>query len=656
MLTGRRLFEGETVSDTLAAVLRAEPDWSEIPAETPARLRRVLRRCLVRNPATRLRDIGDAVVEHHDVTAGEGETARIAPAPGASTSSWRHVPWVVAFIAVAIAAALAVSQKSGDASLPLRKLTIVPITDPGQLSSAVLSPDGKRVAYVAGDALWVRELDQATPRRLADARGFGSRLCFWSPDSHWLAFVNDDKLWKAPVDGSAPTLICEIPTARRSLAGAWGPHDRIILGQWRGGLLEVSPGGGTLRELMHAPRDLVDYHSLSFLPDGKSLIGAAHLVGNSSRIDVLRDGRIVRKVVLADGYCFDACYSQTGHIVFQREPNRGVWAVPFSLENLATTGEPFVIDPDGSHPSVALDGSLVYSRNVERAPSQLVKVDMSGKVIGTLGEPAEDIRNPLFSPSGALLTYAVREKEDVNAWILDPASGVTRRITQFKGDTWASSWSRDGRQLLVSRRIPDNWSSPETGTYLVNVAGDGEANRLTDGVVGQLLPDGSGVLYWKFGLRNDDRLAWTTFAKGASPQPFVASMHRATSPVISPDGHLVAFESDDSGTSEVWVARFPSGDGREQLSRGGGRDAVWSRDGRSIYYDFRGSIYRIPVSESTPASFGAPGLLFDGNNSQLVARAGFAVLPDGSGFVLVKRLPLDDAGIIHVQNWFAEFK
>jgi Tol biopolymer transport system component len=607
----------------------------------------------VRNPAKRLRDIGDAIVELHDETALDSEPVTSPPAAGMSRSPWRFAPWIVALVALGIAAALAMSRLSGEAPLPLRKLTIVPITDPGQLSSAVVSPDGKRVAYFSNDAIWIRDLDRATARRVSDAKGFSRRLTFWSPDSRWLAFLNDDKLWKASVDGSSPMLICEIPTERRSIAGAWALRDRIILGQWRGGLLEVSSNGGTIRELMKAPEDLVDYHSLSLLPDGKSLLGGAHLAGNSSRVDVIQDGRIVRKIALADGSFGDESYSPTGHVIFEKQTG-GIWAIPYSLEKLAPSGEPFVIDPDGSNPSVALDGSLVYSRNIDRAPGQLVRVDMSGAVTGTIGEPAESLKFPRFAPSGSMLAYSVQEKGDWNVWAVDLASGASRRITQFKGVEQADSWTPDGRQLLVSRRIPENWSSPDNGNYLADVAGEGEPQRVNDGYIGQLLPDGSGLLYWRFGLRNDDGLEWTTFEKDAKPRPFVASMRRAIAPAMSPDGSLVAFESDDSGTLEIWVARFPSGERRVQLSRGGGGSAVWSRDGRFLYYEQGDSIYR--VTKGAGDTFGAPTLLFAGKPNQLVASDGFDVLPDGTGFVMVKRLPLEDAAIIHVQNWLAEFQ
>ncbi len=660
MLTGHRLFGGETISDSIGAILHREPDWDRLPAEVPRPVRRLLRRCLQRDRAHRLRDIGDALIELR-----EEETDAAAPAVPSggrlARNSARFLPWIIALLSIAVAATVALTRGGDDHALPLRKLTILPITNREGAAAGRLSPDGRRVAYVSGGSLWIRDLDQTTPRRMSDVKGWGSGDTFWSPDGRWLAFVNDDRLWKVAMDGSAPTLICDIPTERRFISGAWDVRDRILLGQWRGGLLEASANGGTIREVMKAPDDLVDYHSLSLLPDGESLLGSAHLVGDSARagestrLDVIRNGKIVKSLTLSSDAVFSASYAPTGHIVFSIA-GRGVWAVPFSLDKLDTTGEPFVIDPDGADPSVARDGSLVYSRNINRTPGRLVRFDMSGKVIDSIGETGERPGRPLFSPDGSVLAYSLEEKGDIDVWTLDLTSGITRRLTQFKGFGWPCSWASDGTKLLVARRASD-WAAPENGLYLVDITAGRDPARIGGGFSGQLLPDGSGVLYWKFGVRNDDRLEWKRFGDGAEPKPVVESMKRATAPALSPDGALVAFESDDSGEDEIWAARFPGGEGRVQVSSGGGRDAVWSRDGRSLYYRGAGStIYRVPVNGGARPGFGAPRKLFDGKSEDLSLWSGFDVLPDGSGFVTVQRLPLEDAAIVYVQNWLSEFQ
>jgi serine/threonine protein kinase len=649
MLTAHRPFAGETVSDSIAAILGGGPDWSLLPPGTPRRVRRLLRRCLQRDRAARLRDIGDALVELDD-DAETGEPADV-PSRVARSGPRRALPWIVAALAAAVATAVLLIRPGGNGDLPLRKLTILPITETDEVSGVLLSPDGKRVAYRSGGVMWVRDLDESTPRRVSNATGFSSWVTIWSPDSQWLAFADAGDLRKVAMDGSAPLTICEIPTEDRFIAGAWDSRDHIVLAKWRGGLLEVSANGGTIRDLMPAPEDLVDYHTLEVLPDGSSLLASAHLAGETGRIDVIRDGRIVRSVQLSGRVADNATYSTSGHIVYW-EDRKGIWAVPFSLDRLEKTGEPFVIDPDGASPSCARDGSLVYERNVQHTPGRLVSVDTSGEVTGTLGDPGEDLGHPLLSPSGDVLAYAANVKGEWKLWTLDLGNGATRRVTRLEGDETACSWSADGRELLLFREL--NWSSPDNGLYLVDLD-TGAPVHIGDGRKGQLLPDGDGVLYWKFDIRNHDRLEWKAFGDDATPHGFVGSMQRALYPALSPDGRLVAFESDDSGEQEVWFAPFPGGENRLQVSRGGGHEPVWSRDGRHLFFLSSGALYRVSVSSGKAPRYGVTEKLFDGASGRLDLDAGYDVLPDGTGFVMIRRLPLEDASLVHVQHWVAEF-
>jgi len=652
MLTGHRLFQGETVSDSVGAILHRDPDWELLPAGTPRPVRRLLRRCLARDRASRLHDIGDALIELGDPDTDGGVAAPATP-PARRAS---FLPWVVALVAIAVAAGMFFVRGDQKTSLPLRKLTILPVTDRKDATQGTLSPDGKRLAYRSQDALWIRELDQITPRRISDAGGWGSWVHIWSPDSRWMAFAHDNALWKTTMDASAPTKICEVPPEDRFISGAWDVHDRITLGKWRGGLLEVSANGGTIRELMKAPDELVDYHALSLLPDGETLLGSAHLTGDSSRVDIIRDGKIIHGLELSkSGFGFVG-YSSTGHLVFEGDP-QGVWAAPFSLKTFEKTGDPFVIDADGSSPSVANDGALVYSRNVGRNPTQLVRVDRNGKVTGSLGDPGDGIYQPLLSPSGSLLAYSATDKGIDRLWMLDLESNRARRVTRSEDQEEPCSWSADGSHLLISRWKPSNWSFPENGIYLVDIADGSAPKRVGEGRSGQILPGGRGILYWKFGVRNDDRLMWTTFEADAEPTPFLPSVH-AIEPALSPDGHMVAFVSDDSGTEEIWLARFPGGEGLMQLTQGGGGvgQFAWSRDGRSLYYTADGALSQVQITEGTQIRYGAPRQLFDGKPEQLSMGAGFDVLPDGSGFVMVQQLPLKDAAIVYVQNWISEFQ
>jgi serine/threonine-protein kinase len=482
MLTGRRLFAGDTVSDTLASVLKEEPEWDRLPKGVPPAIHRVLRRCLVKDPNKRLRDIGDVLVELQDPERETAAMQSLAPAPARKGRLASVAPWLVALAAIALLAGSVLMRKPGAGRFPVRKLTIAPITEQGAAKGPTLSPDGKRVAYLTSDAIWIRDLDHQAPRRIADSKGSMRGTYFWSPESHWLAFVSDDSLWKAPVDGAAPALICRIPAEQRSIAGAWGKSDRIVLAKWRGGLLEVSAMGGAIRELMPAPKELVDYHALSLLPDGETLIASPHLVGETPRttVDVIRGGKRIKPLILSGDFRGGGVsYAPSGHLVFSRVLlNAGVWAVPFSVKTLSVTGEPFVVEPNATDASVANDGSMAYLFNLDQRPSQLVHVAWDGTIIGTIAAPAEFLQAPLFSPesgfssrgasragdrlttgSSSSTSAACRPRRSWGpafpaAFSRTEAACSTRRSASGTTTTWCFSLSRRERSRGRSSSLP----------------------------------------------------------------------------------------------------------------------------------------------------------------------------------------------------------
>jgi eukaryotic-like serine/threonine-protein kinase len=655
MLTGKHLFGGETVSDTLAAVLKEEPDWKNLPDGVPSNVRHVLRRCLTKKPAERLRDIGDALAELNEPSVDATTTTGTAVETSGGTRRW--LPWLVAAAALLALIATLTFRRAEEPRIPLRKLTVFVRTE-AQEGAARLSPDGRYVAYRDREGILIRDLETASPRRVTRPGGKDwSPLVFWSPDSKWLAFAAEDKLWKVAVDGSEPTAICNLPPELDSICGAWGKDDRIVLGQWRGGLLEVSAKGGTVKELMAAPGDLVDYHALHFLPDGVTLLGRAHLESELSTIERI-DGTTRTTVFRIEGDAIDGFggYSPTGHLIVGREVELGVWAVPFSIETMAATGEPFVIAPGAGNPSVAQDGSITYAVNVDASPSQIVRVSMDGVVSTTIGPPGEAISGLLFSPDGRQLAYSAREKQSDEAWLLDLETGATRRLTLSTAKFANSpvSWSPDGRRLLISRRVPGNWGSPDNGLYLLDLDGTSELRQVNKGgIAGQFLPDGKTILVQQFSVRGDDNLALVTLDEDTEPVPLMESSHYTGQTAVSPDGKLVAFTSDESGTAEVWITTLPGAKGKRQVSMEGGRNPLWSRDGRTLFYGSKGVVYAVAVGPGDAPTFGVPKALFDRSRQKL---SNFDILPDDSGFAMVQEQLPADQGLVYVQNWFAEFE
>jgi Tol biopolymer transport system component len=654
MLTGRRLFGGDTVSDTLASVLKEEPDWSELPRDLPPNVVRVLRRCLTKRPAERMRDVGDVLADLEDASAPAGEAAA-AIREGSRVRAW--LPWAIAAAALAALVVGLVTRSTPDVELPLRKLMVY---QPSELSerNSKLSPDGRYLAYSDKEGVLIRMLDSTIARRV-DAAEAEWAMTFWSPDSKWLAFAGEDKLWKVAVDDPTPTTICSIPPERRSICGAWGANDRIVLCQWRGGLLEVSANGGSLKEFLPATEDLVDYHHLSFLPDGTTLVGLPHLSSEIASLEVI-EGTTRRTILELENESIRgvAGYSPTGHLVFGRETESGVWAVPFSLESLTTTGEPFVIAPGAAFPSVADDGSLAYVSNIDLNPSQLVRVSFDGQIAGTIGDPGEGLWGPLPSPDGTRLAFTAEEKGNDVLMLLDLATGSRRPLTiPSPGyEDEASSWSPDGKQLLITRRVPGNWGSPDNGLWLIDVDGTGGPRPVAPlGVSGRFLPDGRTIVYQEFSIRNEDNILLKSLDGAEDPRPLIVSPASSRDPAVSPDGRLMAYTSDESGSAEVWITTLPGAESRRQISNGGGYGPLWGRDG-TLYYSGQwtegGGVYAVKVTGNESPSVGVPKLLFEREERKL---RDYRLMPDDSAFVMVQDLEPKDRGLIYVQNWFAEF-
>ncbi|HLF55413.1 MAG TPA: protein kinase, partial [Thermoanaerobaculia bacterium] len=381
MLTGRRLFEAETVAETLGAIFRQEIELDELPAGTPARLRRLLERCLERDPKRRLRDIGEARIALAAIAAGEVEPVGTAVAGGRRGVS---MPFVAALVAGAAAIAALVVWSSMRASSPKGE-TAPRVTEfaleVDDLSTTRLSPDGQRLLWISGErnepdrALWVRDLDSRVARRIVSNPGLG--FTFWSPDGGALAVVIDEKLWRYPAAGGEGVPICDFPklegvSAAFAISGAWLEDGTIFFGAWRGGVYRVPARGGVPELALPLDPDVdIDFHQILVLPDGKSLLLQAHRqrVGESAettaefRIELYRDGR---RLPLESGDTVSDADSVgfslgTLMVALRAEEARSIWGVPFDAERGTVAGERFVVLAGRpAHFSAAADGTLAY--------------------------------------------------------------------------------------------------------------------------------------------------------------------------------------------------------------------------------------------------------------------------------------------------------
>ena len=335
MLTGKRLFRGDTISDTLAAVLREEPNWDGLPRNLPPRATRLLGRCLDRDQKRRLRDAGEmrvAFERPEDLTAG-------GPAASAAAPPVRSRYWITAVVMGILATAALTWFFKPTTEPPLRKLELG-LSQGAKLdaerSGLAISPDGHTIAYVDQNRLWIRRLDQATPQEIADSEGAG--LPFWSPDGVWLGYFADQSLWKIPARGGQRTRIGEAPSVMGAAAGAaWLTDGMIYMTTGNHGLHAIPAVGGKAVEVMQVDRETEqDYHDAAPLPDGRGVLYVIHRVDDGISALGVWDGKDRKQLLHLPGeYVKNPTYSSTGHILYAVGDERSsIWAVPFDLDKL----------------------------------------------------------------------------------------------------------------------------------------------------------------------------------------------------------------------------------------------------------------------------------------------------------------------------------
>jgi serine/threonine protein kinase len=663
MLTGKQLFDEETVSDTLAAVLRADIDWAALPAETPPNVRRLLQLCLERDRKKRLRDIGDARLQLEDT----------APIPAMSRppvvvrrSSWTLLAGV-AVVAAMLTAGLSWLLRPAAIDLPLRKLTIPATAEFNSNSGArplVISPDGSRLVYAQNNRLWVRSLDQLESRDLV-----GSELSpsssginpVWSPDGKFIAYGSGGKLWKISVDGGSPATLCNLPGDYRG--GAWGTDDVIFLATTRGPMYKVPVGGGDAQVYLALDKDKgdVDFHDPSLLPDGRTLLYSVHRQQGVDTIELYKDG--VRKILFRlEGLAQQQNpqvlnapqYSATGHIIYRRDQGiEGVWAAPFSLTSNELTGEHFLVVAGGTCPSVSSDGTLVCAMVTElRAPRQLVWVSHDGKSEETIGQPQAGLAHPAISQDGRRIAYDALEDNIREIWVYDT---VTKGRTRL---TLSSSSEENSFPAWIPGQNRIAYSCVTTqGPAVCAKAADGKGETeilVKNGEVPAFSPDGAYMVYLRTGGGQVGQGVLMKLRLTKDSQPEIFSNFPVVNPHMSPDGHYLSYYSWERG-GRSYIRAFPTGDAKWEVPGSGEDLVVWHPNGKELFYEMPPALMAAPLETTPSFTIGSPRKICDlGSNSE---GQGFDIAPDGSKLVIVRRP--NERGtappIVVIQNWFAEF-
>ncbi len=609
MLSGRRLFSGETVSDTLAAVLRQEIDWRALPASTPPGLRFVLERCLNRDSKKRLRDIGEARIAFEE-RLGTPDTVRVS-------SGLRALAWVIALSATIIALALwALWLRAPQPAPPLRltaELGADVSLSIGMGPTAILSPDGRLLAFVANQGaggrplLHLRRLEKLDATPLSGTED--ARDPFFSPDGEWIALVADRKLNQVSVTGGAAVTLCDAEDAR---GGTWAEDGTIFFTPSltaRVGLSRVSSAGGTPQTLTTPdPASEVSHRWPQALPGGKAVLFTAGSGGNyedASLVVHVLEGE-TRKVLYRGGY--HGRYLPSGHLVFIHEGT--LFAAPFDLDRLELTGEPVPAvesvsanaTSGGAKFAFSRDGTLVYQRGEGLGLTTPIQwMDREGKL-----QPLRAARgvyyNIRFSPDGQRLALDILEGQNRDVWVYDWGRDTLSRLTFDSGEDLGPVWTPDGRRITYSSARADK----ATGNlYWQRADGTGEAERLTESKnlqVPRSWHKSGGFLAFQelnpqtswdiliLPLTEDEASGW----KPGKPTVFLNSSFSEVGAAFSPDGLWLAYTSNESGRTEVYVRPFPDPGGKWQVSAAGGVWPTWSRSRQELFY--RGEDGRILVA------------------------------------------------------------
>ena len=654
MLTGVGAFAGNDITEVLAAVVMKDPDWQQLPADLPAAVRRVLERCLCRDTRSRLRDIGDARISIEGYLANPEADSPILH-PSDQTAFWTQpTVWMMVGLAV-ILAVLATWFLKPMPDIPepplIRTIISAEELNMGRGYRHAISPDGKILVYSVDNRLWIRYLDRFYPDPLPDSQGAG--YPFFSPDSQFLAYRQGDTLWKVHLASNTKSPVCDLPGYA---GGTWGTDGFIVFGSFGGEgdgkLYRVSDQGGDPQPILERDRDKGE-GSLTFphfLPDQRGVLFSTLPPGQGT-VNLLVDDKRTTLLSREDAGFSTPVYSPSGHLVYRRSgSNDGLYAVPFSLSSLEISGEPFRIAAEGVWPTVSLDQRLSYKVGSSGFQHELVRVYRTGQAVATIGQPQEWMHELALSPDGNRVAVAAREDGTEAIWVHDVQRGSKRRLSFLEAGGRYPAWTASGDQVAFFTRPGgfEIWIRPTDGSSA--------AQKLTDGRRPYFSADGRFLVFDRRLEETGDDLWVLEVGQEGDPKPFLVTEHNESRARLSPDGRWVAYISDDSGETQVYVKKFPSGEGLWHISTGQGRAPFWSPDGDELFY-LQGRdlmVVAVKVTDDSALEHGTPTKLFTHPNPNRY----YAVGKGGDSFILSQpvRGEATPPAIAIVHNWVSEFR
>ena len=604
MLTGRRAFEGEDVSDTLAFILTREPDWNALSANMPAPIHRLLRRALQKDRSRRFESAADSRLEIDDaLTSGPVDVSR---------PTNRRAPWIAAAAATLVLGALTGAWVMSLFRQPhveeqVLRVRIEPPPD-GQfvlggagltVGTIALSPDAKAVAYLARvngkTALWVRPLDASAAIQLPGTEG--ASFPMWAPDSQSLAFFAqrnlDRNLARIQLAGGRPVTIFDAPTRTPlgtfTRGGTWSNDGSILFGSMTTGLLRVSASGGmpTAVTMLDAARGEQSHENPQILPGGRVLFAVLGNTSETSGTYATSFANPAERIKVLDdpGALYAPANDGTDYLIWQR--GETLMAQRFDPVALKTEGETHVLatEPDGARLLLSVSGDLlVYG--LARSLSQLNWVDRAGKLLSAVGEPGH---NFMFRISPDDRNVLIQDSRSRDLWLLDTTRGLRSRFTaRTRSVDSHPLWSPNGSVILFANLGGDLFRKPANGAsgeelvtqrrrtaFPTDWSGDGRWV-----IVYEVDPE-TKLDLWILPVTPDGKLREDVKPRPYARTPFNERFGRFSP---GPTPRWVAYQSDESGRYEVYIDAFPEPRGKIRLSTAGGTFPQWRADGRELFY------------------------------------------------------------------------
>jgi Tol biopolymer transport system component/predicted Ser/Thr protein kinase len=678
MATGKKAFEGKSSASVMAKILESDPPpMTLLQPMMPPALDRVIKKCLVKEPEDRwqsAKDLTDELKWIADESAPRSVPSAALVVRPRMLRRWVLLSLLACFFA-AVVTGLTIWNLKPAPSLPPRPVTRTVITLPaGQRLAALdepaiaLSPDGNRLAYIAAQGnglpqLYLRAMDSPEAKLIPGTEGAVNP--FFSPNGQWVGFFAGNKLKKVSVSGGAAVTLGDAGTPQ---GASWGSQGMIAFGSEQAAVLQqVKDAGGTPQALTRLEKGENDHDWPEFLPGDKTVLFAASGDDRSNaQIAVQSVGTGGRRNLIQGAT--HPRYAPSGQLVYAQGGN--LMAVPFDPQRLAVTGAAVPVvegvlqstSSGAAQYSFSATGSLAYVAGAAQATERrsLVWVSRNGTE-QPLPAPMHAYRIPQLSPDGRRLAVTIDEPTQV--WLYDLSRETLSRFT-FEGDeNLASVWTPNGKRIAFT-----STREGPSGIFWQMADGSGGLEQLTtsEHLQGPTSWSADGQLLAFIEANSDKRWEIWVLRMGDSgapgqtrkAQPFLQTRFNEAAPRFSPDGHWLAYVSDESSRYEVYVQPYPGPGGKWQISTEGGTEPVWNPNGRELFYRSGDKMMAVEIATQPGFAAGKPRMLFEGQYEGGGSLANYDISPDGQRFLMIKTNEQESAPtqINVVLNWFEELK